>query len=89
MGVRGTCPLATEVDITLGMDDDVMIKVRRITMDNETATRQEHVARLKKSFRKASRDMGHREWNREDLHADRAFIDTNILVDSTTVVNPF
>lgn len=69
MGVRGTCPLATEVDITLGMDDDVMIKVRRITMDNETATRQEHVARLKKSFRKVSRDMGHREWNREDLHA--------------------
>ena len=37
--------------------------------NSNAAARQEHVSRLKESFRKVSRDMGHREWNREDLHA--------------------
>ena len=31
--------------------------------------RHECVARLKESFQRLSRDMGHREWTREDLHA--------------------
>ena len=57
------------MDITLDMDDDVKKNVRRITMDNYTADRQEHVAKLKESFQKLSRDMGLCEWAREDLHA--------------------
>ncbi len=35
----------------------------------DVAKRREHVAQLKNSFQKMSRDMGPRKWTREDLHA--------------------
>ena len=75
------------MNITLSIDDDIVKKVRRIAVDNDTtltamvreyltsvansdaAARQEHVARLKESFQKMSRDMGPREWTREELYA--------------------
>ena len=75
------------MNITLSIDDEVVKKVRKIAVDNDTtltamvreylksvansdaAARQEHVSRLKESFRKVSRDMGPRKWTREDLHA--------------------
>ena len=75
------------MNITLTIDDDIVKKVRRIAVDNDTTltamvreyltsvansdatARHEHVARLKESFQKMSRDMGPREWTREELHA--------------------
>ena len=75
------------MNITLSIDDEIVKKVRKIAVDNDTtltamvreyltsvansdaAARQEHVARLKESFQQVSRDMGVRDWTREDLHA--------------------
>ncbi len=37
--------------------------------NSDVATREEHIARLKDSFRSLSRDMGPREWTREGLYA--------------------
>ena len=34
-----------------------------------TTEREAHLVRLEDSFRRVSRDMGTRKWNREDLHA--------------------
>ena len=39
------------------------------TANADVAKRREHVAQLKDSFQKMSRDMGPRKWTREDLHA--------------------
>ena len=39
------------------------------TANADVDKRREHVARLKDSFQKMSRDMGPRKWTREDLHA--------------------
>ena len=75
------------MNITLTIDDDIVKKVRKIAVENETTltamirayltsvatsdapASQEHVAKLRESFRALSRDMGQREWTREDLHA--------------------
>lgn len=35
----------------------------------DMARRREHVARLKDTLHRVSRDMGPRRWTREDLHA--------------------
>ena len=86
-GFRQACLLGVEMNITLSIDDEIVKKVRKIAVDNDTtltamvreyltsvansdtAARQEHVARLRESFQKVSRDMGVRDWIREDLHA--------------------
>ncbi len=47
------------------MVKDYLTSVSNVDVDK----RREHVARLKDSFQKMSRDMGPRKWTREDLHA--------------------
>ena len=47
-----------------------MVKDYLTSVSNaDGAKRREHVARLKDSCQKMSRDMGPRKWTREDLHA--------------------
>ena len=36
--------------------------------NTDITTRREHVVKLRDSFRRVSRDMGRRNWTREDLH---------------------
>lgn len=87
MGAQKNVIQGMQMNITLTIDDEIVKKVRKIAVDNDTtltamvreyltsvtssdaAVRQEHVARLKESFQKVSRDMGPREWTREELHA--------------------
>ena len=87
MGADRHVSWGMEMNITLSIDDEIVKKVRKIAVDNDTtltamvreyltsvansdaAARQEHVARLKESFQQVSRDMGVRDWTREDLHA--------------------
>lgn len=88
------------MNITLTIDDEIVKKVRRIAVDNDTTltamvreyltsvassdtvARQEHVAKLKESFQALSRDMGPREWTREDLNSGQSY-------HGIIVVNPF
>ena len=76
--------------ITLNIDDEIVKKVRKITIDRETTLkamvrdyltllaqgdapdRQRHIALLDDSFQRISRDMGPRNWDRDDIHARRA-----------------
>ena len=43
-----------------------------MTSMNDAQERQRRVALLDDSFQRISRDMGPRNWDREDIHARRA-----------------
>ena len=58
--------IAIDKDTTLtAMVRDYLTRVASA----DVSTRRDTVAKLRASFRKLSRDMGPRDWTREDLHA--------------------
>ena len=58
--------IAIDKDTTLtAMVRDYLTRVA----DADIAARKDTAAKLRDSFRRLSRDMGPRDWNREDLHA--------------------
>lgn len=58
--------IAIDKDTTLtAMVRDYLTRVA----DADVAARRDTVSKLRGSFRRLSRDMGARDWNREDLHA--------------------
>ena len=58
--------IAIDKDTTLtAMVRDYLTRVA----STDVTTRRDTVAKLRDSFRKLSRDMGPRDWTREDLHA--------------------
>ena len=63
--VRKVRKIARDKDTTLsGMVNDYLTGL----VQGDADARQERVLLLEDSFRRISRDMGAREWKREDLH---------------------
>ena len=63
--VKKVRKIAIDKDTTLtAMVRDYLVSVANADL----ATRQERIARLEETFEKMSRDMGPRNWTRDDLH---------------------
>ena len=67
--VKNVRKIAIDKDITL----TAMVRdyLHRLAM-SDAPDLQQRVALLDDSFQRMSRDMGPRNWNREDIHARRA-----------------
>ena len=64
--VKKVRKIAVDKDTTL----TAMVREYLTSVANhDVAGRREHVARLKDTLKRVSRDMGPRKWTREDLHA--------------------
>ena len=64
--VKKVRKIAVDKDTTL----TAMVREYLTSVANHAvAGRREHVARLKDTLKRVSRDMGPRKWTREDLHA--------------------
>ncbi len=67
------------MNINLNIDEEISQKVRKIAIEkdttltrfenNDAAEHERRVLSLEDSFKRLSRDMGPRNWKREDLHS--------------------